>query len=260
MSELVTKIGNKNYRVDLTNNRIDFLDTRFYLHSSGNYYPSATTILDAYPKGAGFYEWLKKAGEDADEIRDEAGNEGSTVHRLTEAYDLGHEVSLFDTNGNINVKMIEWAMVERYIEFRNRFNPIIEHIELHMVNPLLQFGGTLDRTIILNGKRYRIDIKTGNGIYNHFWLQLAAYDKLCVAEGHPPADDIAILWLNAKTKTDGRKDAIQGKGWQMLFPEYSIDHYWKLFQAVHQLWLAENRNLQPRQFSYQLSHQIKQAI
>lgn len=256
MSQTITKINGKNYRVDLTNNRIDFLDTRFYLHESGNYYPSATTILEAYPKGPGFYEWLKKTGEDADEIRDEAGDKGSRVHRFTEAYDNGEEVNLLDEYGNTNCKMIEWAMFEKYIEFRTRFNVEIEHTELHMVNPLLGYGGTLDRAIKLNGKRYRIDIKTGNGIYNHFWLQLAAYEKLYIAEGHPPADDIAVLWLNAKTKTEGRKDAIQGKGWQLIFPQFSIEHYWKLFKSVHQLWLAENGDMQPKQFSYQLTHKM----
>lgn len=256
--ETITKIGNKNYRVDLTSNRIDFLDTRFYLHESGNYYPSATTILDSYPKGPQYYEWLKKMGDDADTVRDEAGDRGSRVHKLTERLDLGEEVNLLDATGNTNCNMLEWAMFERYVEFRKRFSPEIEHMEYHMVNPLLGFGGTLDRTIKLHGKRYRLDIKTGNGIYNHFWLQLAAYDKLCVAEGHAPADDLCVLWLNAKTRGDGRKDAIQGRGWQLIFPEYSIEHYWKLFQAVHQLWLAENKNLVPKQFSYSLTHKIQQ--
>lgn len=68
--------------IKITKDRIEFLDSRFYQHANGNFYPSVTTILDAYPKSAAFYEWLKKAGEDADEIRDEAG-------RKTNAFGAG---------------------------------------------------------------------------------------------------------------------------------------------------------------------------
>jgi hypothetical protein len=258
MTTVITS-ANKNYRLDLTNNRITFLDNRFYTHENGSYYPSSTTILDAYPKNAGFYEWLKKAGEDSDSIRDEAGRRGSVVHNLTEMYDLGVEVNLLDDNGNISVKMFEWSLFERYIEFRKRFNVEILHTELNLVSDRLQFGGTLDRIVNINGKKILLDIKTSNAIYNHYWLQVASYAKLYEELVESNIEGVAILWLNAKTKTDGKAGSCQGKGWQLITCEdqKEIDQYWKLFQATQRLWVAENGSMQPKQLSYQLSHKIK---
>ena len=68
----------------LVNDRIEFLDNRFYKTSSGNFVPSVTTILEAYPKDASYFKWIKEVGSDADTIRDEAGKRGTIVHELTE--------------------------------------------------------------------------------------------------------------------------------------------------------------------------------
>jgi hypothetical protein len=258
--EIITKLQNRNYQLDLTKNRIDFLDNRFYFHENGNYYPSATTILDCYPKGAAFYEWLKKNGEESDSIRDEAGRRGSLVHDMTERYDNGEEVCLFDENGNISVRMGEWAMFEKYVEFKTTHQPEVIFNELSLCSAPLGYAGTLDRVIVLNGKRLLIDIKTSNYVSPHFWLQLSCYKELlkaCVEDGE--VDGIGILHLNAKTRTTGTKGAIQGIGWQLqtCYDEKEIAHYFKLFKATHQLWLAENGSMMPKQFSYSLSHQIK---
>lgn len=258
MSELITKLFSKNYRIDFTNRQITFLDTRFYLTDTGNYVPSVTTILDCYPKPAAFYDWLKKVGEDADTIRDEAGNRGSVVHKLTERYDAGEEVNLIDESGNINFKLVEWSMFERYVEFRRRFEFEVIFSELNLISDELGFAGTLDRVIKIDDRLLIIDIKTSNSLYDHYWLQMAAYEKL-LAEVQPDLkiDGYAILWLNALTRTEGKNGAIQGKGYQLIErkPE-DKEKDWSLFQATHQLWNAERGNMKPKEQSYQLSHKI----
>lgn len=244
----------EHFKIDELNNRIELLDNRFY-EFDGQLYPSVTTILDAYPKGPAFFEWLKIAGEKADEIRDQFGKRGSVVHNLSEQYDKELEVTLmFD--GKPQYTSLEWAMFERYIDFTSRFKPEILGIELNYASPSLGFGGTLDRIIKLNGKLILIDIKTSNYLHNHFWLQMAAYVKLW-EEKNPGQriDEIAILWLNAKTRTEGKKDTIQGHGWQLKSAEKSIDEYWELFQATHKLWLIEFGSLKPKNQIYQLKHQ-----
>jgi hypothetical protein len=246
----------QNYFIDRVGNKLTFPDARFYKTEDGLWVPSVTTILDAYPKNAAFYEWLKRVGENADEIRDDAGRRGSTLHRLTEDYDNGKEVTILDDFGNINVTVREWAMFERYVEFRNRTDAQMEFIELHLSDSKLGYAGTLDRIMVLNGKRYVMDIKQPNSLHNHFWLQLAAYRRLWNEKGHHGIDGVAIFWAAAKTKTYGReKNAIQGPGWQVLLKENSADDY-KLFEATHALWLAENKNLQPKEFVYSLSHRL----
>ena len=242
------------YFVDTDKNRIEFLDLRYYLGDDGKWYPSATTILDCYPKGAAYFEWVKKFGDLSDDIRDAAAEKGSTVHKLTELYDAGEEVTMMSPEGRPLYKQIEWAQFERYVQFINRFNPDIIENELNMISPHLGFGGTLDRIMGINGKKLLVDIKTSNQVYNHYFLQLASYVKLYEEQKGEKLDGAAILWLNAKTRTEGKKGDIQGIGWQLIMPTRELDYYWGLFQATQALWTEENETVKPRNLSYSLTH------
>lgn len=239
-------------------NQLTFVDGRFYHDEDGNYFPSATTLLEAYPKPFALIQWMKEVGSKADEIRDNAGRRGSTVHQLTEDYDHGMECTLLDLNGKPKYSLEEWNMFERYVEFSVNHKPVNVMIEQTFVSNELKFAGTLDRICTIDGKTYVLDIKTSNGIYNSYWLQLAAYKELYNnsvkhASGMPNIDGVAILWLNAKTRTYGKNGVIQGPGWQMVTKDDTSDD-WSLFLAVQQLWNAEHENDKPREFSYQLSH------
>ena len=66
-------------------------------------------------------------------------------------------------------------------------------------------------------------------------------------------DGVAILWLNAKTRTEGSKGAIQGPGWQLVIREDTTRDY-ELFLATKTLWEAQNKDIRPRQLTYQLTH------
>jgi hypothetical protein len=238
----------------INNKQLTFLDSRFYSTEDGGYVPSVTTILEAYPKGAAYYNWLKDNGKDADEIRDEAGRRGSVVHKLTEDYDQGKEVNLINASGSIDYKLNEWAMFERYVEFRRRFDLKVEAIELNIISDKLGFAGTIDRVCYLNGEKYLIDIKTSNAIYPSYWLQLAAYRALLMEVG-VNVDKVAILWLNAKTRTEGKKDDVQGVGWQLVSKSLSADDF-ALFLATKNLWQAENSTSKPKSLTYQISHKL----
>ena len=239
----------------IQNKQLTFLDSRFYQTNDGGYVPSVTTILEAYPKGPAYYNWLKEAGKDADEIRDEAGRRGSVVHKLTELYDAGEEVHLVNPNGFIDYKLNEWAMFEKYVEFRNRFNFHIDGIEINIISKELGYAGTIDRVITLNGERILLDIKTSNAIYSSYWLQLAAYRSLLLNSVGVRIDKVAILWLNAKTRTEGKKGDIQGIGWQMVIKDDTSKDL-DLFNATYQLWMAENATSKPKQLTYKISHKL----
>ena len=200
-------------KVDIEKNRIEFLDSRFYQHANGNFYPSVTTILDAYPKSAAFFEWLKKQGEDADEVRDEAGRKGSNVHQLCEDFDGGVECNMLNEYGSAAYKQIEWAMFERYVEFREKFKYELVANEVHYISPVYGFAGTLDRVFKVGDKLVLVDIKTSNSLHNHFWLQMAAYKMLWDEVNEKKIDEIKVLWLGAKTRTEGTGKTIQGIGW-----------------------------------------------
>jgi hypothetical protein len=238
----------------INNKQLTFLDSRFYSTEDGGFVPSVTTILECYPKGAAYYNWLKENGKDADEIRDEAGRRGSVVHKLTEDYDAGKEVNLINPSGSIDYKLNEWAMFERYVDFRRRFDLKVEAIELNIISDKLGFAGTIDRVCYLNGEKYLIDIKTSNAIYPSYWLQLAAYRALLMEVG-VNVDKVAILWLNAKTRTEGKKDDVQGVGWQLVSKSLSADDF-SLFLATKNLWQAENGTSKPKSLTYQISHKL----
>lgn len=244
-------------KVDKEKDRIEFLDSRFYQHPSGVFLPSCTTILDAYPKSAAFYEWLKRAGEDADEIRDEAGRKGSAVHQLCEDYDRGMECSILSERGQPIYKQMEWAMFERYVEFREKYKWNLIANECHYMSVDLGFAGTLDRVFEIDGKLVLVDIKTANSLHNHYWLQQAAYKQLW-DEVNPTTkiDEIRILWLAAKTRTEGKNGTIQGVGWQLKEADNTLEHYWNLFMSVFATWKEENGAMKPRNTIYNTKHQI----
>ena len=239
----------------IKNNQITFTDARFYIDTTtGEYYPSATTILEAYPKPYALLQWMKEAGKQSDEVRDAAGKRGSNVHYLTEQYDKGFECKLLsEESGQPLYSMEEWSMFERYVDFTTRFNPEHILIEQQVLSPQLGFAGTIDRVTVIDGKRYLLDIKTSNGIYNSYWLQVAAYQQALLIESTIKTDGVAFLWLNAKTRTNGKKGDVQGIGWQMVTKEDTTED-WQLFQAVQKLWLAEHKDDKPKQFTYTLSH------
>lgn len=238
----------------LTKDRIEFTDARFYLSDNGQYVPSVTTILDAFPKSAEYFAWIKKYGEDADTIRDEAGRRGSIVHELTELYDQGEEVSFLNDYGFPKFKMLEWSMFERYVEFSETHNPKIDMIEVHMIDEILGFAGTIDRIININGKSMLLDIKTSGAIYPSYWLQLAAYFELLKCNGIF-VDQVGILWLNAKTRTKGKDGDIQGKGWQLVWKDaQEVNKDYELFQATYALWKTLNADMKPRNISYTIKY------
>lgn len=256
--------GGRTYAIGME--RIEFLDKRFYWDREASVFaPSVTTVLEAYPKGWGYIEWLKRNGQDSDEIRDAAGRRGSTVHALTERYDMGEVISIMDGGTTPRYNMDEWAMFERYVEFCESHPHHLHAIEMRMVDAGLGYGGTLDRVLTLESDNITriVDIKTSGGIWPNYWLQQAAYWRLLTATGaarHILGDHgeirLSILWLNAKTRGPV-KGKVQGKGWQMIDQPESTAHYLDLFDKTHALWLAENKNAMPRQVSYQIQHQRK---
>jgi hypothetical protein len=241
------------FLIDFKSNQITLADARFYTTEEGKWVPSVTTILDAYPKDYGYFKWLKEVGEEADTIRDEAGRRGSAVHDLTERYDNGEEISLLNTEGHLSFKLNEWSMFERYVDFSTQHHPETLMVEQNIVSDKLGFAGTLDRIITLNGRKILVDIKTSNAIYPTYWLQLAAYRQLLWEEMGQTVDEVAILWLNAKTRTIGKNGAIQGIGWQLVTKESSTSDY-DLFNHTLALWRAQNKDVTPRRLSYQMKY------
>lgn len=251
------------YIIEREDNRVTRLDNRFYPDGKGGWVPSSTTILAAWPKGPEFFAWLKKHGEAADDILFSAGDQGTEVHRLTEEYDKGNEVSCYkDERGLIYTDQV-WQQFERYTEFRERMGDRLKvhMIERSMASEKLGYGGTLDRLWTLDDNWLLTDIKTGKNIHEHYWAQQASYWNLLRADGFAHIDQlkISILHLNAATRTDKDGKVIQGKGWQLIVDDRPIKEHLADFDAAHHLYKRVFGDLQPRNLTYKITHKLVPA-
>lgn len=248
--------------------RISVLDQRFYSNDNVNFYPGSTTILEAFPKGKWFSDWLKENGHDADKIRDDAAAQGSAVHNATEAIDNGHEICWADDNGKPFFSLEEWRMLLNYDDFKKTVQPVILANERVMCSDTLGFGGTLDRIVEFGGKRWVLDIKTSNQISDTYVLQLASYAKLW-NEKNPEllVDDCCVLWLKSTIRTnkiDEKKGVWQGrpvhhpKGWQVITFDENFEDAYKDFEHVKSIWKRANPSYRPLNQIY--PDRIKAAV
>ena len=230
--------------------QINYLDQRFYTNNGGEtYFPSVTEILDVYPKGFGFNQWLKDVGSNASEIANRAALQGTNVHEATESLHKGQAITWVDENGKANYTLKEWEMLLKYQQFWLKVKPELIANEMALCSSTLKFGGTLDRVVIIAGKRWLLDIKTSNYLHNSYELQLAAYAML-FNELNPenPIEETGILWLNASTKTEkinAELNIYQGNGWQIkTYGRHYMDAF-RIFQHVQAIWQEENPIYKP---------------
>lgn len=229
-------------------NRIDVLDERFYTEDKETYYPSTTTVLDAYPKGKAFKEWLKSNGHSADIIMDRAAERGTKVHDAIEKYINGADLNWFAPDGKMNFELDEWQMVCRYMDFHKDYLEGSElAAETQLFSHKLKLGGTADLVCEINGETWLIDFKTGKNSYKTHELQLAVYKEMWDEKNDPKIDRYGILYLDTAHRT---KKQFQGIGWQLK--EFTKDHEknFRLYQHTRALWNEENPNYKPKNLSY----------
>ena len=224
---------------------ITCLDERYYLQD-GVYSPSVTTVLDVYPKGFGFHQWLKDLGHNSEEVLRRAAERGSRVHAALEKIAQGGEVR-WEVDGVFEFSLDEWKMINKGVEFLKTFVTEINGVEISIVSGGV--GGTLDLICAIGGDRWLIDWKTGNGIYPSHHIQAAKYANMYVNETGLRINKAGILWLNAKTRGPGRGGLIQGAGWQLIEVEDRPGKL-KMFENVFEIWKAENKNAQPKNLTY----------
>jgi hypothetical protein len=97
---------------------------------------------------------------------------GSLVHRVTELYDNGEDLSTFD------IPPAVWEYAEGWINFCNDSGFQPEHSELRMLGETfgMVYGMTLDVIGKLKGELYIIEKKCGANASPVWGLQTAAYD------------------------------------------------------------------------------------
>ena len=232
--------------------QINFLDERFYQsENSDEFYPSVTTVLDVYPKGAGFIQWLKDLGNNADDVVKRAAESGSKVHNAIDQYLQGNTIE-WQTKSNINYTLEEWLMILKFVEFFGTHKPKVIANELQLVSDKLKLGGTIDLVCMIGDKTWLIDYKTSNAIHTSYELQMAAYAVMW-NEAYPnqKIDKTGVMWLKANTRGEDKTlKKIQGKGWQLKEFERNYLKAYKLFEHTRAIWDEENPTYTPKNKIY----------
>ena len=225
--------------------RVEFLDERFYMVGEDTYYPSVTTILNMYPKGPEFLQWIKDVGNQAKQIAQRAADSGSKVHNAAEKLIAGEELVWDDKEFDLN----EWQGVLRFVDFFKRFQPEVFASEVTVISHEHKYAGSLDIGCKLLGENWLIDIKFGNAIYPTYYMQLAAYRAAWDESHKEKIEKMGVLHLKAATRTEGRKGSIQGLGWQLVQPKDEYGKLLDMFFKVKGIYDYENPESKPKNFT-----------
>lgn len=236
--------------------QINFLDERFY-QLGDKYYPSVTTILDVWPKGHGFNQWLKDLGMNADAVVQRAADSGSKVHDAIHRALEGEELEWDDKTYNLE----EWQFILKFQDFWSTYTPELLGSEVTLINEKLGFAGSCDLVIKFNDQIWLIDLKTSNALHSSYELQVAAYRALwndsktiAIQNGIvdtlgkldvEPIDRAGIFWFKSLKKGESKTGNIQGKGWEIKESKRDYKESLKLFKAAHEIWKSENPNAKP---------------
>jgi len=222
--------------------QITTLDERWYFNEKKNIYrPSSSWISSYYPKGVEFYKWLASKGwDEAQAIKEAAGEKGSKVHLACELLVKGNSLKMTDklyngrTGEEEEITVEEWEAIMSFADWFKATKPEVILTETTIENNKVNYAGTIDLKCKINGEIYIVDYKTSTYIWPSSELQLASYKH---AEGMEDVQKVAILQLGYRKNKMGYK-----------FTE--IDDAWVYFLAARQIWLKENENVQPKQKDY----------
>jgi ATP-dependent exoDNAse (exonuclease V) beta subunit len=223
--------------------QITLPDSRYY-RRNGEYYPSITYVLQYYPKGKYFEDWLKQVGNNADHIVKKAAEEGTQVHEMCEAYLNGEELNFLSPSGDPKYDVNIWQMFLRFVEFWETFNPVLIETEVHLFSDELKVAGTCDLIVEINDELWVLDIKTSNNLHTSYDLQTAVYGKCYEECFEKQIARRGILWLKS-TKRGSKKDKMQGKGWEVVESSRTHEEDLNLFKNVKTLFDLENPNHSP---------------
>ena len=224
--------------------------------------PSVTWICDSYPKGIGFHNWLKKNGDESDQIARLAADRGYKVHRACAMLNDGETFGIADPVENQNGEFEEltpeeYSAVMSYVDWWETIGyesfEILEYettvwpdakacaAKYGISSEYFNYAGTLDLLVQrkTDGARGVIDFKTSLDVWPSNEMQVCAYQR---AKG---ADFAAILQLNYKRNKKQK--------WKWT----QVDDCFDLFIATQKIWARESDGVKPLQRDYPLALKLR---
>ena len=239
----IKKSYNRILEISKDAKQITMPDSRYY-RRNGEYYPSLTYVLGAYPKGKYFEDWLKKVGYSSEYIVKKAAENGTAVHELCEAYLLGEELNFLNEWGSPKYDPEVWQMFLRFVDFWEEYNPTLLETEVHLFSDELKVAGTCDLIFELEGEIWIVDWKTSNNLQSTYDLQVAVYGKMYEECYGKKPDRFGVLWLKSN-KRKAASGKMQGKGWEMYESKRTQEENLDIFKTVRTLFDLENPTHKP---------------
>ncbi len=189
--------------------------------------PSVTTILNIIAKGEGFNNWLKKQGDKADTLLQEAGDFGSNIHNHLETIGKGIPINLKA------LKPRELRCVKTFLGWKEEFVDSFLKTEMEIYSIKEEFAGTMDALVKLkDGRIFLLDYKTSKYLYDTNHLQVVAYLK-AYEEIYPLKIDGAYI---LRFEKDDKKEQ------DMEIKEVeNIDYQYEVFLCALKLWNWKER-------------------
>jgi hypothetical protein len=215
--------------------QITLHDSRYYQRSPGVFYPSVTTILGYFPKGAFFETWIKDMGHNADIVMRRAGDEGTQVHNAVEKFLKGEEIRWIEPDGKVNYHTHVWKMILSFTDFWTTYKPTLLLSEEFMFSDTHKYSGTLDLLVDIKGEKWLLDIKTSNSVHESYYLQMSAYTKAYEERYLQKVDRNGIIWLkSSKRGADKAGKKMQGAGWEIIEGKKTVDEYFNMFLHTYE--------------------------
>ena len=208
--------------------------------------PSVTWIASHYPKGIAYYKWLADKGwNEAEAIKQAAGDRGSKVHQAIEYLISGKEVRMETRFLNKTTDQLEELSLEEYeaimsfVKWHDSVKPDIFSSESVVFNDKDGYAGTVDLVCVIDGEQWIVDLKTGQYIWPEYELQVSAYKH--AMEGNYR---LGILQIGYQHNKNGFK-----------FTE--IQDKFDLFLAAKLIWQNECGDQKPSVKDYPVSLVLK---
>ena len=239
--------------------QVTTIDERFYARPTKDtitglptyeFVPSVTWITSFYPAGIGFYKWLASKGwDEAQAIKEAAGDKGSKVHTAISILLAGQPVSMDEpiTNPSTGkpepLTLEEYAAVMSFTAWHQAVKPALVAQDIVVWHDTEGYAGTVDAVFTIKGELWVVDFKTSKAVYPGHRMQVSAY-----REAKPEWKDakLGILQLGYARNQTGYK-----------FTE--VEGCYPLFIAAKQIWAEETKGQHPQQKDFPLSLSLAQA-
>ena len=218
---------------------IDFKGNRYYTQKeikppkTADFIMSVTTWLNCASKGIGFHKWLGNSSnyDTAMKYANDRALIGTMTHALCMYMTWGNKVDtttgFYDRDSEKIVPIPDEVKrrLSGYIDFFDEYKPVPIATELALFDPLFPYAGTMDQLMMIDGKLWQIDIKTGAEYPKTQRLQLTAYKILYDAlygDITGNIDVLACLFLKKNGKYKVAKHKFEPEAWNSLM---DFGHY-----------------------------------